>query len=237
LDETANSEATEFQSGTSAYVRQFPSGNFDLFINVGTVRKKLENARYLIAEEVVTFTNSKRGVLDYDPVDTVLYRWVGNNPGIPRFSGRIVHLPTEAYAVLLCTYTTSYDQLEVFYSGNEETNILLAATRETVDDDGETEYLTGSILISYKVDDLETRPVILTLSDYCSDDIISGATIILSGPGYTTTEFTTDALGQAHLGNLTVGVTYDIKITATGYRDSDLDSLSNDSFTVTAETS
>lgn len=228
LDSIANSNATSFTSGTPAYVKQYPPGDFTMKVNIGVVEKRLNRVAQAISEEKVYFANVNTATLDYLPHGGVTYSWIGTNLGNPVFNGRKVYIPAAGVGVLSCSYTTLYDQLRVIYSGTTATTVLLVVTYGTAED---------SLLITYTgVSTVTTRPVIITVKDYCSDEVVAGASIEVSATGYPTTNFITDADGQADLRYLTVGTTYNLKITATGYRDSDEDSLSNDSFTVTAET-
>lgn len=227
LDSEANENETSFESGTPVYVRQFPPGEFTMLVNIGSVEKRLREVPYTITEELVYFANAATANLDYLPDGEVIHTWVGENLGNPVFNGRVVTIPESGVGVMSCTYITLYDQLMVTYSGAVATTVLLVVMNGDVSD---------SLLITYTgVIDVTERPVVITVKNYCSDEIVVGADIEVTASGYPTTNFITDALGQANLGNLIVGVTYNIKITATGYKDSDLDSLSNDSFTVTAE--
>ena len=226
LDSEANNNETSFESGTPVYVKQFPPGDFEMTVNIGYVEKKLKRVPYVIEEELVYFANAAIANLDHLPEGEVTYSWVGNNLGNPVFNGKVITIPESGIGVLNCTYITLYDQLMVMYEGAEATTVLLVVVNGTVSD---------SLLITYTgIEDVTERPVVITVKDYCSGEIVVGANIEVTASGYPATNFITNALGQANLGNLIVGVTYSIKITATGYRDSDEDSLSNDSFTVTA---
>jgi hypothetical protein len=227
LDSEANDNETSFVTGTPAYIKQFPPGEFTMEVNIGTVEKRLRNVPYTITEELVYFANVTIANLNYLPNGEVTYSWVGKDLGNPVFNGRVATIQESGVGVLSCTYITLYDQLMILYAGEEATTILLVVTNGTASD---------SLLITYTgAVDVTERPVVITVKDYCSNEIVVGAYIEVTAPGYPTTNFITDALGQANLGILVVGITYNIKIIATGYRDSDLDSLSNDSFVVTEE--
>lgn len=230
LDSDANANETSFESRTPAYVRQFPPGEFTMMVNVGTVEKRLKRVPYAITDEKVYFVNTATANLDYLPEGAVTYSWIGNDLGNVILNGKILTIPGAGVGVLSCSYITLYDQLKVTYAGTPATTVLLVVIHDSVED------VQDSLLIAYTgVTAVTTRPVVITVKNYCSDAVVVGANVEVTATGYPTTNFTTDALGQADLGYLTVGVTYNIKITATGYRDSDEDSLSNDSFVVTAE--
>ena len=228
LDSAANDNETSFEAGTPAYVKQFPPGEFEMTVNIGSVEKKLKRVPYTITEEKVYFANVATKNLAYLPEGEVTYSWIGNDLGNPTFDGRVITIPEAGVGVLNCTYITLYDQLMVLYSGAEATSVLLVVLNEDVSD---------SLLITYTgIEDVTERPVVLTIKDYCSGEVVVGANVEVTAPGYATSNFTTDTLGQASLGSLIAGNTYNLKITATGYKDSDDDSLSNDSFIVTTVT-
>lgn len=228
LDSDANNNETSFESETPAYVKQFPPGEFVMSVNIGSVEKKLTRVPYTITEEKVYFANVATKNLAYLPEGEVTYSWVGNDLGNPTFNGKVITIPESGVGVLTCTYITLYDQLMVLYSGADDTSVLLVVINGDVSD---------SLLITYTgVEDVTERPVVITIKDYCSGEVVVGADVEVTATGYATSNFTTDALGQASLGSLIVGNTYNLKITAIGYKDSDDDSLSNDNFTVTTVT-
>ena len=228
LDSDANNNETSFESGTPAYIKQFPPGEFTMEVNIGTVEKKLKRVSYTITEEKVYFANVATKNLAYLPEGEVTYSWIGNDLGNPTFNGKVITISESGVGVLTCTYITLYDQLMVLYSSADDTTVLLVVVNEDVND---------SLLITYTgIEDVAERPVVITVKDYCSGEVVVGANVEVTAPGYATSNFTTDALGQASLGSLIVGNTYNLKITATGYKDSDDDSLSNDNFIVTTVT-
>lgn len=71
------------------------------------------------------------------------------------------------------------------------------------------------------------RPVSLTVKDACSQQLIKGAFVYIDG----NLKGQTDQNGVIALGLLSVGQ-HTLKITATGYTDSDKDTILNDMFTV-----
>ncbi len=63
----------------------------------------------------------------------------------------------------------------------------------------------------------------LQVRDYCTDEPIPNANITIDGVAYTA-----DANGYVVLGEMTTGQTLPMTITATGYHDTDVDTLNND---------
>jgi len=75
---------------------------------------------------------------------------------------------------------------------------------------------------------LETDIVAQTVEirDYCTDEAIAGAIFTMNGVDYTS-----DANGLIVLGVMEAGQTIPVTIIASGYHDSDADTLNNDSIT------
>lgn len=75
------------------------------------------------------------------------------------------------------------------------------------------------------------KSVTLVIKDYATDTVIVGADVTVTGPDSYTFTGVSDALGKVSLGTRAPGQ-YQLIATATGYQDSDLDFLANDTFTV-----
>ena len=71
------------------------------------------------------------------------------------------------------------------------------------------------------------RDVILTVKDWCTDEIVTGAAVTLGVYG----SQISDANGQVTFANVQPG-THALTVTATGYLPSGSDTLANDSVTV-----
>ncbi len=67
----------------------------------------------------------------------------------------------------------------------------------------------------------------ITVRDYCTGDVIPGATVSVDGKNYTA-----NADGYVYLGYLDAGQDYPVSISGTGYTDSGSDTLPNDSITI-----
>lgn len=227
LDEDANLEVTTFTIGAHAFVRQFPPGNATYYISAGTLKKSGEKIPITITDEYVRFALAKEGTLNYEPEGTVTYEWYGDsdNERPAYFNGRKVTTSEDVVGILKCSYVTLFDQLEVTYNGPNPADVLVVAVMGDAKDSLAIPFTEGA----------GTREVIITVKDYCNGEIVPYAEITLSADGYPSTIFNADINGDANLGELEIGKHYDIKITATGYTDSDLDALSNDGFTVSEE--
>ena len=131
-----------------------------------------------------------------------------------------------------------YDITKLFYGGlrrfkNQEGLIACFGVEE---EDGE--YLEPPSLVelntsyAWPTDGIEecsgTRDIVIVVKDYVSDADVSGAHVWIDGVD----EGTADANGELAISDIAIGG-HSIKITATGYTDSDQDSLLNDYFVVT----
>jgi len=73
-----------------------------------------------------------------------------------------------------------------------------------------------------------TRTITINITDYVSEADVAGASVYLDG----TLQGTTDANGEIDLSDVAIG-THTLKVTKTGYVDSDEDELLNDYLVVT----
>ena len=74
-----------------------------------------------------------------------------------------------------------------------------------------------------------TRDITITIKDYTSGTVVEGAEVLVDGD----LVGCTDSSGEVSMSSVSVG-DHTIKITKTGYQDSDQDDLANDTFTVSA---
>jgi len=156
----------------------------------------------------------------YDQAKRVFIHTPGSVLSISSYSainGAIVMADQERYAdaigsVLIDYITTDYKKVNGFSGGVG------------------TAFITGYRGSNYQTIqlDLESDVVAQTLEirDYCTDEVIPGAAVNVDGTGYTT-----DANGLIVLGLLEAGQTLPVVTTASGYHDSDADTLNNDEIT------
>lgn len=227
LDSEKNNEETSFAVGSDAFVKVLPSGdNTDIFdVNIGEVHKIMTNIPWVITDEEVRFAYASTGNLTYKPSGIVNYSWIGRDGGNPKFNGRNITLNESVVAVLRCTYTTYFDRLRVTYSGSTDENILLVGRRNSS---------KSSLSISFVSDGVSgaQKDVTITVKDYCNDNVVPYATVIVWGTDFPRSTKTANSSGQVTFDDLTVGTTYNLIVTAPNYKSSLADSLDNASFTV-----
>ena len=91
--------------------------------------------------------------------------------------------------------------------------------------------MTGVADVDYVVDGdpvPEPTAVNIVVTDFCTGDVVAGASVYVNG----SLVGTTNSAGSVYAGMLNPGQTYTLRVTASGYTDSDNDILNNDSFTV-----
>lgn len=75
------------------------------------------------------------------------------------------------------------------------------------------------------------RDITLVIKDYCTDAILPGATVSITGPNGYQWNGLSNGAGEVYLMNLQPGQ-YNVRTTKDGYLPSDTDALANDWFTV-----
>lgn len=231
LDDEKNEDATTFATGTKAYLRFLSSSDaaYGITASTGTAKTEDTNIHYPIEDDQITFTNSDYGYLNYIPVGSVDYEWVGNDPGYnPIFEGRKVTLGESAVAILNCNYSVAGDRLSVksdvvgdvvvvVIQGSNQVDLTVSFREPSVDDDGEP----------------EPEPVAYELEviDYCTGEVLPGVTVYLDEVDMGQT----DSSGVIALGGLIPGTSYDLRMAKSGYVNSESDKLNNDSISVPTE--
>lgn len=231
LDSEMNAGASTFKASTSefwaeaAYCMLFPVGYdvpYSFSVSKGSVARESTRLPFVVTDEVVTFTNSTSGSLSYIPnADGVSWEWDGAVGPNPVFDLSSITLPSSFSGVLKCSYTAYYDSLKV--ECLEAGDVLLVVSQEGYGD--------ASLSITFEASE-GMRTVRITAKNFCTGEVVPSATIELTGPSGFSLIASTGADGVLVAGQLHIGSTYTMKITAAGFTDSDLDSLDNASFTV-----
>lgn len=225
LDDEKNGGTTVFYPAVPAYVRYFP-GSYDVPYTFettkGEVLRETTKLPFEIIDEVVSFINSDSGYLDYVPEGAVSWAWDGAVGPDPVFDGSKIVLPAQTAGILKCSYTTLFDRLKV--SCNEGAEVLLVCVNQG---------RTNSLTITFDEDATSGGPkeVVVHVKNYCTDNDVPGAQVEVTGPGIAFSGLT-GADGKVNAGTGYVGAHYTLKVTKAGFKDSDLDSLNNDGFTI-----
>jgi hypothetical protein len=224
-----------FSPADIAYLKIFPAASiqsYTLVASYGTFALNQANVPYPIVE-YLNFAYVKEMDLTYDPYIASGYtftsEWVGNDIGTILRADKKITIPTAGVGRLKCTYYALGDRLSLSNcSLSYETYSILCMAGYS---DADTTLASASI--SFEGGAVTTAKISVVVKDVCTQTVIPNATVLITGANFSQTgltdgdgKYTTSAEG-------TVGSTYTIKITATGYNDTDLDILSNDSFVLT----
>lgn len=169
--------------------------------------------------EYVVFANITTGSLQSLPYGVVTATWLGRDLGTPVFTRKNVSVPTEGVGVLKCTYLTEYSRVW-FIPTVVEKNVVVVVQN--------TESAVCEHDVAIGADEAGRTPYDVVVIDYCTTEPIPNAIVEINGA----VVGTTNSSGVLNLGNLVLGQTYNIKVTAANYISSDDDNLDNEDFTV-----
>lgn len=219
---------SSFLPNETAYLKLLPGEStkaYYLGSSFGTLSIANKNVLYDYSEDI-NFILEKEATLSFVPNAGVSYSWIGNNGGTPLFVGKAVVIPSNIIGILRCSYQVMGDRLKLSNAdvGLDEYNILCV-----VDYIGDYNI---SLSVSFEVgDDPGSEEIRLEVAvvDMCTGDVIPNASVIIDGLDSGVTN--SDGIFYP-MPTVNTGQTYDIKVTATGYQNSDADFLKNDSFTI-----
>jgi len=189
-----------------------------------------------VTEEIIddiTFENSSEEELSRIPISgsTFNYFWIGRSPGNVIFNGKKVTSSggTLLNGILRVTYISSYIKVQltgvedepIGIEEGEEFDVLVTAFKNGI---------SASATCSFQVaeDEVEELPkdVEITVCDYCSGDVVEGASVYLTRDTIEELVGLTNAAGTILLEQVTSGM--GIRIDHPEYIPSDEDNLSND---------
>lgn len=231
-------DKSSFAPNESAYLKLIRSSNeaYQLFVTAGKISTVIRNTLYPVSETVI-FAASSLEDLNYIPIKNVTWDWIGRSPGTPLFSGKGVKIESPSnvskdsfvpIGVLQCSYNVNGDCLKLTVldsdmSEVDKMDVLVIAIQ------GENKAYTQ---VSFdKGTGGAPIPINLLVKDFCSDANVVDVDVYLDGSFIGKT----NGNGKIYLGDLVPNTIHDLKMTKSGYIDSDLDVLYNDSFTVPTE--
>jgi len=231
LDEDKNREVygenkSSFAPSERAYLKVITNSDipYSLYSSAGTVTRSARNVPYDYSEDV-SFVLTNSAELQHVPYGSVSsWEWYGRNAGQPLFSGKRVTISSPAVAVLHCEYRILGDQAHLLVLPGalipySEIEVVVAVQQ------GDT---IASCTVNYGGSASTPQPVDLEVSDFCTDEVVTGVSVFLDGAYIGTT----NSNGKIYLGMLMPGTTHQLLLTKEGYVDSDQDILHNDEFTV-----
>lgn len=235
-----NQGKTEFFDSDLVRIRFHSSSElpYNVGSSIGNAHKKSSNVQFEYLE-YVTFSNAASASLTYKPKLILSQEWIGRSLGPVKLSGKTININAAGSGILKIKYRASYDLIE-YTIGKifESTQALVWADQNGtvaplnldftprnpveiihVDDDDDDEGSEDQVL---------PMPYTLTVLDFSSNQPVPGVSVSFNGISMGTT----DAAGKVYLGSLLPG-TYSIGMTKSGYFDSGVDGLNNDSIIVT----
>lgn len=232
LDAEKNAEVygekkSTFFPGEKAYlhITRTLSDAYTLHSSAGKIVSTNKNMPYDISEDFSFVFESSKTLSDL-PAGSVSWKWFGKSGGGPVFDRRQISLHSSVVGILQCSYKTYRDQAyllvldrDINVEDAEEFPVLAVVKQNDS---------TASCTVQYGGDSLAPIPIDLHISDFCSDEDLSEVDVYMDGSfiGKSNTS------GKIYLGLLVPGTVHTLKMTKTGYRDSDQDILHNDKFTV-----
>lgn len=221
LDDVKNAGRTTFNVGEKVYLRFLtPSSDaYVIKVSAGTAQTESTNIHYPITDDEKQFPNVDSGYLSYIPCTAVDYEWIGHSAGVPYFNGRRITLKQISVAVLNNNYSVRGNRLSVV------SNVVGTVLIVVIQGDNQ-----ASLAITIEDEEAVGDPVAYELEarDYCTDDVLVGATIYFDNVDIGQT----DENGIIALGALIPGSTHSLRMEKAGYINSENDRLNNDSFVV-----
>jgi hypothetical protein len=227
-DDILNQGSSEFQVGNQIFYRVYPFGTHSFYLSLGGTISTVTPKKIEEKVEEVTFNGSDKVNLAYPLGGAFSYKWIGSalqteSPHskctpkvIAEFDSATLTANESVYGILEVTYEYTYASV-CFMPALSGKQIVLVC-REC----GEEEVCDSTI---EEIADQAFDDVTLTISDACESGIkVLGAQVEVNGE---LIDSVTNEEGQIHIGLLAKG-THTIKVTASGYVDSDADFLSND---------
>lgn len=221
----------KFAPGETAYLKLLRSSDesYEIYTSAGVASRSARNLMYPMSEDVV-FPATKYGELDHAPNGGVDWVWMGKNAGDPLFNGRNIRLNLRyegavPVGILRCEYETKGDRLKLRVESDDMGDFDVMDVLVVVVQGENIEYTQ----VTYDTEEGgDPIPVNLLVKDFCSDDNVDEVEVYLDGSYVGKTNMD----GKIYLGELVPRSLHDLKMTKSGYIDSDLDVLHNDSFTV-----
>lgn len=220
LDDEKNAGRNTFIPGSDVWIRAITDKTLaSRDSTLGTLKIDTLHLRF-DHEQELAFIDTNETTLEYEPLQILSYGWIGIGLGKVTFNGKTARAATSGYGILQISYRVAFARLRL-EDVNEAGPVLVWAQ----DVDGKRGYL--QIEFEHEEEGAEEE-VFVTVKNYCTDNPIPGASVELDGEY----KGVTDAYGRLSLGLLARGSKHDIRTTAPGFKNSDVDALANDEFTV-----
>jgi len=224
-------EKSTFEINDIVYLKLIPgvsTQNYTLGSSYGDLILSQQDLPYLI-EEFLNFENTKEIELSYipyvlDPTYIFESEWIGDDIGIILRADKKITIVSEGIGILKCTYWTLGDRLQLSNCSLSYTEYDVLCLAEFNDSS------KASTSISFEGGAATTAYISVVVKNICNDEVIPNATVTITGANFSQSGYTDSNGKYTTTAKGTVGSTYSILITASGYDNSNLDILKNDSF-------
>ena len=221
---------TEFNKEDIVYLKVYPGrdiSDYDILKSSGKCFLSApHNSENVV--DLLSFVNTKSASFSVTPAYLhVEYEWVSGGGGVGvLINEKGVTISKKTVGILSCEYVMYYDRLKLLRLPNSKDNdqIIVMIGNET------RGYV--SITVNYTEEESTSRDLTIVIRNVDSEAIIAGASVAITLEGISIFDGTTNEEGRVTVPSLVVGTTYDIKVTATDYFDTNVDVLNNDTFTV-----
>ena len=223
LDSEKNNEKSNFAPGDEVYIKVYPGGLSPSHNStMGNITVMATNKYESIPKEeggfeyLVFARDSEQSVSHIIKSITDL-KWCGFIPDTPPIFGETkISFSEEVSCVMKLQYKTTYDSWRLT-GVNIPCRVLVEAFNEE---------RYGSLTIDFTEDEEDRDHVFLVVRDACTEQLIPGANVEIGGVLHVA-----DDKGKVDLGILSTG-TYQVRITAQDYQDSDTDRIGNDELVI-----
>jgi len=237
-------DKTEFYRTQEVYLKvkpQYSVESYEIIASDGSCTKFSQGNVETITENL-SFPKTSSATLSYLPIGNVSYTWKAGS-GTVLIDGRTVSVNKPVVGILECVYDVNFDRLKLTvpatFTGYEVMVVVGSELYGYADLTVSYVNITGSTSSGSgdpPEQDLGLADVIITIKDIYTNEIIPYADIRISKGGTSIYSGSGNILGRVVVSNLVIGEVYDIEVSKADYIDSGDDYLSNDTFTVSAET-
>lgn len=219
LDDERNGDASNFAPGTDVWIRAMTDTSVPVKgATRGTVSTDKTRLRFEHEEELA-FVDEDHVELHYWPMRFLSAEWLGRSLGHVTVQGNVARVAAKGYGILKIRYEVAYAALKL--SGVAEGGPVLVWAEDA-------EGRKGNLQIDFEGAEAGTEDVYILAKNYCTGLPIANAQVWVDG----IYKGETDTFGRLHVGRYQRGTRHSLKLAASGFKDSDMDALANDEFTL-----
>jgi hypothetical protein len=219
-------DKTTFEPGQPVFLKVVPANSqypYSLMSSNGSVSTINSNLVETIIDRI-GLKNTDTAELSRTPLGSVSVSWLAGSGPNPTIVDKTLDFKQNVIGIVECSYTGYFDRLRLTTpSTMKDTEVIVLVNYvdiDPVDTSVAFESVSGVVDVNVK----------FTVKDIANDSVIPGAIVNITGHGVNLTKIA-NGLGEI-TATLKKGNTYNLKTTASGFTDSDVDYLNNDSVTI-----